>query len=132
MKANWMGEPVKRTEVQQKVAQHFGEMDIDKDGAVTRAEHDAYKQAMRTQRREAHFAAMDTNKDNQVSKAEFDAFHASKADMRGNRAGGGTHGGMKAGGRMGGNMFDRADANKDGKVTLAEMSDDRKSKRMNS
>src|SRR3546814_21116879 len=87
MKAHSMDEPVKRTDVQQQVAQHFGEMDIDKDGAVTRAEHDAYKQAMRTQRREAHFAAMDTKKDNQVSKAEFAAIHSSKTDMRGPRAG---------------------------------------------
>src|SRR3546814_10295015 len=57
MKAHSMDEPGKRTDVQQTVAQYFGAMDIAKDGAVTRSEHDAYQPAMSTPRPEAHFAA---------------------------------------------------------------------------
>src|SRR5690349_14751307 len=61
----------------------------------------------------AMFARLDTNHDNVLSRAEFDAVGQQlKARME--------HASVARGG-MAARMFDRADANKDGRVTLAEM-----------
>ena len=63
------------------------------------------------------FDKIDTNKDGQISRAEFDAHHAG---MKGEGKGG--HGMGMGGHRDGMEMFERADANADGKLTLAEAS----------
>lgn len=128
--------PTTRAELQKDLAERFAAIDTNKDGVIVQAEADAHREAMKKQwaerrdkRHAEHFAAMDTNKDNQISKAEFDAFHAARAEKRadGDRKGGagddrqGHRHGMK-GHWGGGDLIARADANKDGKVTLAEFS----------
>ena len=117
--------PTTRAELLKTLDQKFAEIDANKDGAVTKAEADAYHDKMkqqwaqkRTERRDGRFAAMDANKDGQLSKAEFDAAHADKP-------GEGRHGQRMMRHHMGhgmkrGDMFARADANHDGKLTKAE------------
>lgn len=129
------GKPVTRAEVQAKVKAHFDKMDANKDGVVTSAEFEAARTQMReewkakaAERRGERFASMDANKDGQLSRAEFDAGH----QPRGERAGGdrkdgkdGKHRWAHRGGKrgsMGEGWFARVDADKDGKVTLAEAS----------
>jgi len=135
--------PQTRVELQQHIAQRFAALDTNKDGAVTKAEFDAHRAAMKQkweqhkkERRDAFFARADTNKDGQISKAEFDAAgtardaHRAHGPRSADNRPMGHHGrhGMKPG--MGGpgmmkhhgDMFAMMDANKDGKVTLAEMS----------
>ena len=63
----------------------------------------------------AKFAQIDTNHDGVVSRAEFEAFRARMASGdvdRGNGAAAFVH--------IGGHWFERSDANGDGRVTLAE------------
>lgn len=125
----------------------FAKMDIDKDGQLTGKDRDLRQQ----QRMDSRFAMMDTDKNGQISKAEFVASHQARMDKRAEArkaggpqvrrwAGGGHHRGagrdMMGGGRDGDRngmvtkaefmarplaLFDRADANKDGKVTADEM-----------
>ena len=62
---------------------------------------------------------MDANNDGAVTRGEFEAMHARQQRPRGEgkaRRGGGMHG-M---GMIGGRMFDMADANNDGRVSLQE------------
>ena len=122
-----------RAEVQAKVAEHFARLDANRDGAVTKAEADAARAAHRAQfterredRREQAFERMDGNRDGAISRAEWDA-HAAQREQRvaaRNRDGDGRRDGRRsAGGGMhalGGHMFEMADANKDGRVTLQE------------
>lgn len=128
-----MRAPQTRAEVQAKVAEHFKKADGNGDGFVTKAEADASRAAMkakwaerRAERRAGHFAVLDTDKNGQLSKEEF-AAPRDRAD-RGDRRGGpdGMRGhrghGMKGHGGFGGMWFDRADADKDGRVSLAEAS----------
>lgn len=127
-----------RAEVQAKVAEHFAKLDTNRDGAVTKAEADSAKAALRGQwaerrkdrredRREHAFERLDSNRDNAISRAEWDA-HAAQRDQRiasrdhdgdgrPNHRGGGR--GMHMAGSNG-HMFEMADANKDGRVTLQE------------
>jgi Ca2+-binding EF-hand superfamily protein len=126
-----------RAEVQVKVAEHFARVDTNRDGSVTKAEADAARTALRAQfserskdrredRREQAFDRLDGNNDGAISRAEWDA-HAAQRQQRvaardrdgdGRRDGRGFHGaGMHS---LGGHMFEMADANKDGRVTLQE------------
>lgn len=136
-----------RADVQKRVAERFAMIDANKDGAVTQAEIDtrraegkAKRQEMRAAHREKLFAALDTDKNGSISKAEFNAPRPDRADRaergeRGERGGkhwggkrghrghfaGGPGGGWGGRGGMGaGGWMMRLDANKDGKVTLAE------------
>lgn len=118
---------VTRAEVQAKVQEHFTKLDANKDGAVTQAEFDSHRAAMRAARRAEIFARLDTDKNGQLSKAEFNAPRAE----RGDRMKGGDHKGMGMGGHhagwgkhMGGRggWFAKVDTDKDGRVTLAEAS----------
>lgn len=93
--------PQTRVELQQHIAQRFAALDTNKDGAVTKAEFDAHRAAMKQkweqhkkERRDAFFARADTNKDGKVTLAEMSARPLA--------------------------MFDKADANKDGTVTPEE------------
>lgn len=137
-----MGPPKTRAELQAKITEHFKQADANKDGAVTKAEADAAREAMkskfaehRAERRSEHFAKLDADKNGQLSKEEFSAPRERGDHKDGDRAGGGDgHGGKHWGHRgmrghhgamamgMRGPWFERADANKDGKVTLAEAS----------
>lgn len=139
-----------RAEVQARVAEHFARVDANRDGFVTKAEADAGKQAMRGKMRErfgerlegrgegmagarmadrgAAFDRLDTNRDGAISRQEWDSARAMREQrMAGRRGGaeGGHHKGMRMGmgmgmGALGGHMFEMADANKDGRVSLAE------------
>ena len=119
-----------RAEVQSKIAQHFAKLDTNRDGSLTKAEADAARQAMRSQRgerqaerredrRENAFERFDTNRDGAISRAEWDAASAQREQrMAGrDRDGDGRRGGM---GALGGQMFVMADGNSDGRLTLQE------------
>lgn len=117
----------------------FVKMDPNGDGKVTQEE----RQAMRQQRMDARFAAIDADKNGQISKTEFAAKRQGRSEEGGRHMGRrhGGHGGMGMMGMRGRGadadkdgtltraeflarplaMFDRADANKDGKVTADEM-----------
>lgn len=106
--------PQTRAEVEAKVKEHFAKVDSNKDGAITKEEADAFKTARRTEMRGRMFAMMDADKNGQISREEFDA-HRADGMGHGRHMGGmhGRHGSMSG-------LFARADANGDGKVTLAE------------
>lgn len=56
---------------QPRFAERFDQLDLNKDGFVDRADHEARAQ----QRRDAWFAEADADKDGQISRAEYDAAH---------------------------------------------------------
>lgn len=128
--------PVTRAQVKAKVAEHFAQVDTNKDGAITMAEVEAHHAAMKAQwearradRRAALFDKLDADKNGQLSRSEFTSPQGeTREGDRGEHRHpgmGGMHGhGMRGMGMMGGGMskmwFERLDANKDGKVTLAE------------
>ena len=123
--------PETRAEAQAEAQKHFAMVDTNKDGAVTQAEADAARAAMKGQwqkkrgeRRAEMFGKLDTDKNGQLSPAEFNAPRPDRGKGDGEHRGHmrGHRGGMMGGGMMGGDMFARLDANKDGKVTLAEAS----------
>ena len=125
-----MREPMTRAEVEQKVKAQFAEVDANKDGVITREEADAFRDAKQKEMRNKMFDRLDANKDGQISREEFDSFHRGGAmagghDMHEGMESGMGHGRMEHGmGRGGmmmhGDMFAKADANGDGKVTLSE------------
>lgn len=116
-----------RARVQQRMGQRgqrgsmFDRLDTNRDGVVTRAEAEAVHQA-RAERQARHagridalFTRFDTDRDGSISRVEFDAAHAQLKAQR--RAGGARGGGMH---RMSGRMFEMADADNDGRVSLQE------------
>lgn len=124
-----------RAEVQAKVAEHFARVDANHDGVVTKAEADAAVQAFRGKwaekakdRREDRgdrmFERLDSNRDGSVSRAEWDAGQAMREQRIAShdRDGDGRRDRHKHGGMDGfsGQMFEMADSNKDGRVTLQE------------
>jgi hypothetical protein len=117
-----------RAEVQAHVAQMFARLDTNRDGAVTQAEADAARGQFIEKRRErvsqrgsAAFDRLDANKDGQVSRQEWDAGRQVREERMAMHDGArGGHGMHRAGMGFGGRMFGMADANKDGRVTLAE------------
>ncbi|MGE4429414.1 MAG: EF-hand domain-containing protein [Sphingobium sp.] len=131
---------ITRAEVEAKVKEQFARYDTNKDGTVTREEISAQREAMRAQRQDERFKALDKDGNGAISRAEFDAGHADRWSGRGGKASAdkadGTkatapgardgkhwrHGKGRMGHKMGGGMFafGKADANKDGNITLAE------------
>ncbi len=127
-----------RAEVQAKVTEHFARLDTNRDGSVTKAEADSAKAARRGQfaerrkerredRREKAFERIDGNRDNAISRAEWDAHAAQREQRIASRDHNGDGRPDRRGGRrgmhmvgLGGHMFEMADANKDGRVTLQE------------
>ena len=127
-----MAEPMTRSAVEAMVKVHFAQADTNGDGFITKAEADAAREKMETDMRDQHFKALDANGDGSISRAEFDAHHDMHA-MKEARPGGEPHGPemgghmmMHEGGRGMGmamisdHMFESADTNKDGRVSLAE------------
>ena len=125
---------VTRAEVQAKVAQHFARLDANRDGFVTKAEAEAMKaqrQQMRNGKRAEvqgkRFDRLDSNDDGAISRGEFDAHQQQRLAKRDRNGDGkpdrrlrGMRGmGM---GMIGGRMFDMADGNRDGRLTLQEAS----------
>jgi Ca2+-binding EF-hand superfamily protein len=64
-----------------KLASHFDKMDVNKDGFIDRADHEARAK----QRTDEWFAKADTDKDGKLSRAEVDASHALRMEHRGPR-----------------------------------------------
>ena len=122
------GAGVTRAEVQTRVRDMFARVDSNRDGYVTQAESQAFRGAVRGNRREARqdrreerFARLDANRDGEISRAEF--FASGERAGRGHRRSlrneqRGQRGGLFA--RLGERRFDRVDANNDGRISLAE------------
>lgn len=110
--------PQTRAEVEARVKEHFAEVDKNKDGVITKEEADSFRAAKRTEMRDKRFAMLDANKDDQISREEFDTPRGDKGEM-GHKMDGMRHYGMGMM-RGHGDMFAKADANSDGKVTLSE------------
>ncbi len=111
--------PVTRAEVETRVRTMFERLDANKDGFVTQDEAQAVREGARDKMRDAMFARLDADKDGSVSRAEFDVPRAHGGE-RAERGGGRGHGRMAMRHFGGGKLFDRADANKDSRVSLAE------------
>lgn len=107
----------------------FDRFDTNKDGVVTRAEAEPFFASRQVDiahvepgdskpRRnwDALISRHDANKDGAISRAEFEAGHAQHAQKIAQRR---TAAGMHHAG-LGGAMFERADADNDGRVSLAE------------
>jgi Ca2+-binding EF-hand superfamily protein len=141
-----------RDEMVAKVREHFGKLDTNRDGALTREAAEAGRAAMKdhfrqrfADRREHRlermehrdpaqaFDRLDANKDGSISRDEFAKGHEQRIERRialkdgKPGAPGAPHEGMRmhrmGGMMMGGHMFEMADANKDGRVTLQEATD---------
>jgi Ca2+-binding EF-hand superfamily protein len=139
-----------RDEVVGHVRDMFARLDTNRDGYITREEMDAVHQKMmgmhgdfekrigerRTADRSAMFDKLDANHDGSISRQEFMAAQSQIHERRvvvmresGGPEGAGAPGGpdtrmrahgMSMGMGFGGRMFDMADANHDGRVSLAE------------
>ncbi|WP_205479716.1 EF-hand domain-containing protein [Sphingomonas arenae] len=113
-----------KAEMLRHVQTMFTRADANRDGSITRAEAEAVRsewraqrQARRGERGAAAFDRIDSNRDGSISRQEFDAH---RAQRQARRTDGGT---QRAGiGRMAlaGRMFDMADGNRDGRLTLQE------------
>src|SRR5213075_3136364 len=135
-----------------KVREHFARLDANRDGVLTKAEADAGHAAMREHFRERlgdrreqrlerrdpmqGFERLDANKDGSISRDEYVKGHEMRMERRvelkdrhqaapgapgmdGHRMRMHRMGAMM----MGGHMFEMADGNKDGRVTLQEATD---------
>ncbi|HVF36620.1 MAG TPA: EF-hand domain-containing protein [Sphingomicrobium sp.] len=143
------GKTMTRAETVAMVREHFGRLDNDKDGVITKAEIDARHSSM-SQRWQnngighamtikrgdpnAAFDRLDSNKDGMISRDEFAKAREERIEKRVviNRQGDAKDGagaGKRAmrmhrmhrmGGMGGGRMIVMADVDKDGRITLAE------------
>lgn len=125
-------QPINRAAAEAMVTRHFAEIDADHDGAVTKAEYasfrdarnDAFETRMKEHRNRA-FDRLDANRDGTLSKSEFDAPPGNRPAGPGDLPPPGAPGPGAGGGRGmmmigGARWFEQADADRDGKVTLAE------------
>lgn len=138
-----------RDEVVRHVREMFGQLDTNRDGYLTRAESDAGRQGMAGDRRVrfarrlaergpadrgAAFDRIDANKDGMISREEFVAARPqvrtrvfTMHDGHGAAEAGGAPGQARVkrmrgpGMGMHGRRFEAADANRDGRLTLQEM-----------
>lgn len=137
-----------RAEIVAKVQQHFAMMDANRDGAIAgdemqamrgkhkggrmgRNRHDMAMRDGSMANPGAAFDRLDANRDGSISRDEFAKGREMRIERKVviNDGPGGEHrdmkmrgmGGAKMGKGMGGQMLKMADANKDGRVTLPEM-----------
>jgi hypothetical protein len=103
-----------RVQAQTKADEMFAKMDANNDGAITQADREARRQAMRTKM----FDALDTDKNGQISRNEFMAKHDMKKGQMGKHDRGDKRG--KWGKHDRGGMQGMADTNKDGSISKAE------------
>jgi len=127
-------EPLTRAEVQARVEARFARADANRDGFVTQDEVRARVEARRanrderrSKRRAALFDRLDADHDGSISRAEFDARPALRGVERGDRGMRGERIGRRGGRgglmvRFGARAFAAMDANRDGRVALAEAS----------
>jgi len=134
-----IAQPQTRTAVIDKVRQHFARLDTDRDGYLTKAEAQAGRAAIKARRGQwagrgargqrdhgAMFERLDTNRDGAISREEFASGHQRRQAMRVDRDGDGRPdkrirmGGRGGGMRLGGQMFEQADLNRDSRVSLQE------------
>lgn len=123
-----------RAQVEARVADRFARVDADRDGFVTRAEAEgararfqAERQQRRGERRAALFARLDADGNGAISREEFSRPHPRAAGgggehrrMRGHPRRGHARMGERMGGGFGGQAFARLDADRDGRLSLAE------------
>ena len=132
-----MGKAHSRAEAAAHVQQMFARLDSNRDGFVVKAEADAAHATMRQRHGERRaqrgprdgsqaFERLDANKDGAISRAEFDAMRQQRLARRdrdgdgrpdARRMGMGRKGGMAG---MHGRLFELADGNRDGRVSLQE------------
>ena len=130
--------PMTKAAVETMIKTHFAKVDTNGDGYIVKAEADGARDKMVAEMRDKHFKAMDANNDGSISRAEFDAQHRDghhEGIAIGEPNPGGKPDGDDKGGHMrhgaghrpgmammmhGDRMFERADADKDGRVSLAE------------
>ncbi len=130
-----------RAEAVAKVQKHFAMMDSNRDGAIAAEEMQAMRGKHHSGRMGhggnmarhdgpmanpgAMFDRLDANHDGSISRDEFAKGREMRIERKVaiNGAPGGDHAGMKMHGMrgMGGHMLKMADANKDGRITLPEM-----------
>ena len=126
-----------RAQAEAKVREHFGKLDINKDGFVASDEMKLRMTAMHQEGNDQHWARLDTDKNGSISRQEFDVAHGPKAgmvthSMKGEKADG-AHSekqvGMRHSGGHGGKgmrhmmMMHMADTDKDGRVSQKEAVD---------
>ena len=132
-----------RAELDARVREHFTRLDANRDGFVTTAEADAGKAAMKdrwqqagighamnAKRRDpnAAFDRIDADRNGAISRDEFAKAREMRVEKRMTRShdGAGRPGAKRmrmhrvSGGMVGGHLFNMADADKDGRVSLAE------------
>ena len=131
-----MAAPQTRDSVVAKVREHFARADANRDGFVAADEMQAMRgqrQAKRMAMRGANagqranpgamFDRLDANRDNMISREEFErgrSMRAERAGQRGQRMGMRGMRGHRMALRGQGGMLRRADADRDGRVSLAE------------
>ena len=135
MRSGMMGQKGQRMSKQMRGQSSFTAMDANKDGYLTQAEMDAFKQARMKERADAGgqlrnfgknsqsdlLQKYDADKDGRISQAEFDKFRYDRMQQRsGIKGDKGQRGGKM--GQMRGTpaTFADLDLNKDGKITPAE------------
>ena len=133
---------VTRGEVQAMVQTRFARVDVNRDGFVTEPEMAAMHGKMREMKMRHRgekgdmggheamrdpnvaFDRIDANRDGSISRDEFGRARQMRMEKRGEMKQHGKMGAMRGmhggGGMMGAAMFKTADANRDGKVSLAE------------
>ena len=128
-----------RAEVEGHVAKMFARVDANHDGVITKAETDAAHQAMAGKWQGRHgdhamgkmgatggmhrdpaaaFDRIDANHDGMISRAEFVQAHAMREQKMGEMKGMPGMKGIRGG--MADRIFEKADTNRDGRVTQAE------------
>ena len=137
------GAGVTRAEVETRLRDMFERVDSNRDGFLTKAEVQAFRGVARAdrrgngaERRESRFTRLDGNSDGSISRDEFFARGQSgdragrgeRQSLRAERRAArlerrGQRGGMMA--RLGGKRFERIDSNKDGRISLAEVTTQR-------
>ena len=149
---------VTRQQVVERADQRFARLDLDNDGRATREEARQMAQQRHAERAGRMFDRLDLNDDGNITRAEFDQAHAQRAERRaehraerGERRGlrgghGRGHQGMRGmhAERLFGEQgfvtreqmreralarFDRADANRDGTLTVEERREARMQRR---